>query len=1037
MSNTPFASIPVTTFEFSRLMHRMFLNFSTSIICLFYIFSTTALVASAVIGVDLGTEYIKATLVKPGIPLDIVLTKDSRRKEASAIAFKPEKTIKSGHFPERLYGSDAIALASRLPGDVYPNLKPLLGLRIDSPIVREYASRYPMLKLTMDKTRGTAAFKSGAFSAEELPWTVEEILAMELQNIQKNAQAMAGKGTVIKDLVITVPTFFTVEEKRALLIAADLAGLRVLELISDGLAVGINYATTRTFPSINEGGKAETHLIFDMGAGSTTASILRFQGKTVKDVGKFNKTIQEVKVLGSGWDRTLGGDFFNSIIVDDMVAQFVASPAAKKMAFDVNTIKANGKIASKLFKEAEKMRQVLSANTNTQTFFEELYEDVDFKYKITRANFEKLIEAHISRISATIQKSLETAGLKKENLDSIILHGGVSRTPFVQRELEKFFGDARKIKTNVNSDESAVFGAGFRGAALSPSFRVKEIRVSDSMTYASGVKWTNAQGKKQSQGLWKASSAIGDEKHYTFKNYQDPFVLTFYQQIPLLEESSKLVDREILVITTQNLTESVSLLTGKHGCTKTDITIRLSTRVTPESGEVDIKKFVVGCETEASKEKETMVDNVKGLFGFGKKEQAPLSDEKASDSTSTSTTLEETHSSASKPDVSPSATTSITNENTNETSKTLHLIPLKFTTEVKTQPQLPTSEITRMKERLAAFSGSDNLRRMRDESLNRLEGLTYKVRDLLEESEFISVSTQKERTKLEIKSKDISEWIYSEGIEASKEELKEKLQELEDLISPINFRKAEISIRPEKIISLQSALNETNQLILSVTEQIVSDKKKLSETLASNSYSEASATAKPSYVEEPKSSQEEDSTTTDTAPIEMPTFDPPVYTESDLTTPKTLFDEYSLWLTNKLAEQEKLEKTDDPVLLSKDIDEKVKKLQDANVQLLMKNLQQAYRSRNSKSENKPKKTHQTKTKEEKADKSSDVPRATFTVGADGKIPSQEEMLEHLKKFENLKSDSKPVDLKKEEKGSENDPKQSEKGSEKDPKHVEL
>ncbi|RKF81031.1 Hypoxia up-regulated protein 1 [Golovinomyces cichoracearum] len=1007
----------------------MFFNFSTSIICLFYIFSTTALVASAVIGVDLGTEYIKATLVKPGIPLDIVLTKDSRRKEISAIAFKPEKIIKSGHFPERLYGSDAIALASRLPGDVYPNLKPLLGIGIDSLIVKEYATRYPKLKLTMDKTRGTAAFKSGAFSPEELPWTVEEILAMELQNIQKNAQAMAGKGTVIKDLVITIPTFFTVEEKRAVLIAADLAGLRVLELISDGLAVGINYATTRTFPSINEGGKAETHLIFDMGAGSTTASILRFQGKTVKDVGKFNKTIQEVKVLGSGWDRTLGGDFFNSIIVDDMVAQFVASPPAKNKAFDVNAIKSNGKIASKLYKEAEKMRQVLSANTNTQSFFEELYEDVDFKYKITRANFEKLIEAQIPRISATIQKSLETAGLKKEDLDSIILYGGMSRTPFVQRELEKIFGDARRIKTNVNSDESAVFGAGFRGAALSPSFRVKEIRISDSMTYASGVKWTNAQDKKQSQGLWKASSAIGDEKQYAFRNYQDPFVLSFYQQIPSLEESSsELTDKEILVITTQNLTDSVSLLTGNHGCTKTDITIRLSTRVTPESGEIDITKLVVGCETEASGEKETMVKNVKGLFGFGKKEQAPLSDEEASDSTSTTTTPVEMTSSTSQTDASPSATTFAANEKTNKTSKTLHLIPLKFTTEIKTQPQLPTSEITRMKERLAAFSRSDNLRRMRDESLNRLEGLTYKIRDFLEESEFISVSTQKERTSLELKSKDISEWIYSEGIEASKEELKEKLQQLEDLISPIEFRKTEMSIRPEKIIALQSALNETNQLILSVTEQIASDKKKLSEILASNSNSnsEASATEKPSNVEEPTSSQEEVSTTTDTAPIEMPTLDQPIYTDADLTTPKTLFDEYSSWLTNKLVEQEKLEKTNDPVLLSKDIDEKVKNLQDANIQLLMKNLQQAYRSRSSNFENKSKKTHQTKTKEENADKSSDVPRATFTVGADGKIPSQEEMLEHLKKIEDLKSDSKPEGSKDEERGSENDP-----------KHVEL
>lgn len=69
----------------------------------------------AVLGIDFGTEYIKAALVKPGIPLEIVLTKDSRRKEISAVAFKPLKNAKPDDFPERLYGSDAMALAARFP----------------------------------------------------------------------------------------------------------------------------------------------------------------------------------------------------------------------------------------------------------------------------------------------------------------------------------------------------------------------------------------------------------------------------------------------------------------------------------------------------------------------------------------------------------------------------------------------------------------------------------------------------------------------------------------------------------------------------------------------------------------------------------------------------------------------------------------------------------------------------------------------------------------------------------------------------------
>src|SRR5271170_5370537 len=87
----------------------------TTVLCLFWLFSSTALAVNAVLGVDLGTEYIKAALVKPGIPLEIVLTKDSRRKEASTVAFKPVKNPQSSSFPERAYGSDAVALAARFP----------------------------------------------------------------------------------------------------------------------------------------------------------------------------------------------------------------------------------------------------------------------------------------------------------------------------------------------------------------------------------------------------------------------------------------------------------------------------------------------------------------------------------------------------------------------------------------------------------------------------------------------------------------------------------------------------------------------------------------------------------------------------------------------------------------------------------------------------------------------------------------------------------------------------------------------------------
>ena len=1012
-----------------------------AIICLFYLFSSTALAASAVLGVDLGTEYIKASLVKPGIPLEIVLTKDSRRKETSAVAFKPGKnTPQSGSFPERVYGSDAIALAARFPGDVYPNLKRLLGLGAGNTVVTEYASRHPAIRLEAEKTRGTAAFRSSAFAEDEEAWTVEEILAMELQSIQKNAEALAGKGSRIKDLVITVPPFFSAEEKRAVELAANLAGLRVLEMISDGLAVGLNYATTRTFPSVTEGGKPEYHMVFDMGAGSTKATILKFQGRTVKDVGKFNKTIQEVQVLGSGWDRTLGGDALNAIIVDDMISKFVASSAAKSASITAEEVKGHGRAAAKLWKEAERLRQVLSANANTQASFEGLYEDIDFRYKITRAEYEELAGLHASRVGVAIEKALDMADLEVKDLDSVILHGGAIRTPFVQKELEKIIGNADKVRSNVNADEAAVFGAGFRGAALSPSFRVKEIRSSEGAAFAAGIKWINIHEKPQHQRLWQPHSLLGAEKQYTFDNQHD-FSILFYQHVASSENVSPgSAEKELLEITTQNLTESRARLRDKFGCTEGDIRMKLSTRLSPNNGEVEILKVFVDCEVEDSEEKAGMVDSVKNMFGFGKKDQVPLSEddeELLGTSSTTETSSAESTSTATTSSASASASSKdAKDDKTTKPKPTKHVevIPLKHTIEIKGLPQLPATEITRMKDRIIAFDDSDRSRRLREEALNQLEGFVYKARDLVDDAEFVAVSTDSERASLETKGKAASEWIYSGGTDASREELKEKLKEMKDIVGPIEIRKEEAAKRPEQIKVMQEALNHTLQAIIGVKGQIENDTIARSSFSASKSAAAtASATPSTKVEDEFEGLEDDEASSTVSAPPEEETLDPPTYTEADLIRPQSLYDTHSAWFTEKLAEQEKLGPTDDPVLFVKDLEVKAKELQDVQVDLIMKSMKRPFKS--SKIPVKPKKGTKSKKSSstkggpktasaEKAEKILDFNeegQPTFRVGEDGELPTEEEIMAFLKQNEAERAAKEKQDAAAENGGTESKP----------------
>ncbi|KAI5293726.1 lumenal Hsp70 protein, partial [Ascosphaera atra] len=489
-----------------------------------------------------------------------------------------------------------------------------------------YMARYPAVKLEEIAGRGTVGLRSDRVGKPDggLPFMVEELLAMQLKQIKLNAERLGGDDASINDAVITFPSFYTAEEKRSVLLAADLAGLNVLSVISDGLAVGLNYATSRTFPSVTDGQAPEYHVVYDIGAGSTTASILRLQSQKVKDVGRFNKTVQEVYVDGTGYDKTLGGDALNKLIVDDMVNKLIES---KKLPSGVTEekVRSHGRTMAKFWKESERLRQVLSANADSTTSFETLVnEDVNFKYTISRAHFEELAQGHAERVAKPLNDALAAAGLTMDQINSIILHGGASRTPFVQKALETACGDASKLRTNVNADEAAVFGAAFKGAELSPAFRVKEIRTYDTPSFTVGMKWVSGDKQRQ-QKLFTPSSTIGLEKQITMKNLED-FEFSFYQQY---EQGGKVVEAPVDSVVTKNLTASVAALKDKFGCEASNITTKFTVRLSPVDGLPEVVSGTVSCEVA---EKKGVMDDVKGFFGLGKKDkQAPLNAEEAID----------------------------------------------------------------------------------------------------------------------------------------------------------------------------------------------------------------------------------------------------------------------------------------------------------------------------------------------------------------------------------------------------------------------
>lgn len=909
-----------------------------------YIFAYTASAASAVLGIDLGTEYIKAALVKPGIPLEIVLTKDSKRKETAAVAFKPVGSKSSeadpSIFPERIYGGDAIALSARFPGDVYANLKPLLGLQYrDRGAVARYGERHPGLRIVETKERRTIGFQSESFSSGEEPFSIEELLAMELKNIRGNALALAGKGSKIQDVVITIPAFYTAEERRAVTVAADLAGLRVLALISDGLSVGLNYATSRTFPTINDGGKPEYHLVYDMGAGSATATILRFQGRMVKDIGKYNKTVQEVQIIGTGWDKTLGGDVLNDIVLNDMIQRFTGTPKMKTMGVEVKHIKEHGRTMAKLWKEAERIRQVLSANTETSSSFEGLYyDDVNFKYKLSRGDFEKLASTYSARVQNPITEALTSAKLEISEIESVILHGGAVRTPFVQKQLETAVGSAEKVRTNVNSDEAAVFGAAFKAAGISPSFRVKEIRTGDIAGYAVGATWT-LDGKARHQKLFVPTSQTGTEKQVSFKVTGD-FDFTLYEQIP--DQAGVLVDEPVVKIQTLNLTASVQQLTDKYGCASADISTKFAIRISPIDGLPEVVKGSASCE--AIEKKGGVVDGVKDFLGFGSKksDQEPLKEDAEVEPSSSADAKSSTLSSPKESKIPDSIKAEADAAEKPKDAKKIQIVNVNFSTSVAGLPSLSSESLQRIKDRLSAFDSSDKSRKRREETLNILEAFTYKARDLLEDETFVASSTDKQRADIEEQSKSASEWLYGDGADANRDVLKARLDGLHSLVDPIQKRILEAGQRPKDVKSLQEALEQTKSMVslMKQNREAASIAEEASSSAAASSAAQSEATPSPSSISDDFADLDDDtSTTTSTTPEPIPTPPIPSYSEEEITSVNETQETIQKWLDDKLAEQEKLSPTDDPALLSSDLAAKAKELNEVVMKLLQRQMQ--------------------------------------------------------------------------------------------------
>lgn len=712
--------------------------------------------------------------------------------------------------------------------------------------------------------RNTVAFEhaSGHF-------TVEELVAMQFINMRKNAETMANEK--IRDAILTVPPYFNQAQRTALIDAARLAGLKPLELINDGLAVALDYAKGRSFE------QPQIHIIFDMGAGSTTATVVKFSTLNVKDVGRFNKTVTNIDVLGTGFSSQASGNAMTQKLYSYLLAEFDKSKRAS------TSISTSSRATARLLKEATRIKQVLSANNEAMVSLESLHEDQDFRFKVTRTVFEDLTDGLGLLSTGTIEDALNMAKVKLEDVDSLILHGGAARVPFVQKALLEILPE-EKIARNVNADEAAVMGAVFRGAGLSGSFRVKEIHPQDTSMFS----YTYDLDRLPLE-LFSLPTPFGSSKNISLSAKEDTVKVFLNYAMP------GQVQQPMTVLTIGGISNASSSLTAEFGCASPE---GILTLLLDQSGLVRVSDAFALCEVS---EKQGVADKLKGWFGGKESTTAPEA--------------------GSTPPVEPVV----------KTTYKRALLSTKSSSTVVSS--LDHTETEYSLQKIRDFEKHDNDRIARETARNGLEAYIYKVRDFLESESFVEVSTSAEQTSLKALSAKINDWMYDDGDAATLAVLVAKKKELTDVTSPILFRRSEQNIRKSKVDALQKQIESSRAFIKNQTDAISTyqaRKKEFANSLPT-------AQAESSVVENKKVDSEEGADLVDDSLVRPEdTLEEPPYTEYDLVALKDKLDEIEDWLSASVEKQEQLSKTDDPVLRTADLAAKGSEISDEFMSVLRK-----------------------------------------------------------------------------------------------------
>lgn len=775
----------------------------------------------AVMSVDLGNEWMKIAIVSPGVPMEIALNKESKRKTPVTIAFRDG---------ERTFGEDAATIGVRFPKNSYSYLLELLGKRVDNPIVQLYQQRFPYYEIIPDPERDTVLFRHDS----ETVYSPEELLGMILHQAREFAQNSAGQP--INEAVLTVPGYFNQAERRALLKAGELAGLKVLQLMNDYTAVALNYGIFRR-KDFNE--TAQYIMFYDMGAISTTATIVSYQMVKTKEKG-YVETNPQLSVIGVGYDRTLGGLEMQLRLRDYLGKKF------NELKKTPNDVFKNPRALAKLFKEAGRLKNVLSANADHYAQVEGLLDDIDFKLQVTREEFETLCSDLFDRVKGPVDQALKTSGLAIEVINHVILVGAGTRVPKVQEKLSEIVG--MELGKSINTDEAAAMGAVYKAADLSNGFKVKKFLTKDAVLFPIQVIFErNVEGsgtlKQVKRTLFGPMNPYPQKKILTFNKHQNDF--SFYVSYAELDhlspiEIQALGDLNLSKVELTGVVEAINKHQGNNVESKgikahfamdesgilnlANVELVVEKTLTEEELAAQeesplsklgstISNFFTGSEEkkEKAEEKPVREDPEEEKKPDPDEKEAKTGDEEKKEEKPAEQEPQEKEADDKKKAVPPEELKNASKPSSGEKKPKVVVIKEPIASaEVKLGvPELTGKLFEDAVKKLKHLNDFDQRRTRRESAQNALESFVFDVQAKLWLDEYQAAATPEEIEKIKEACSKVSDWLYDEGTGADAETYEAKLNDLKALTGPLYRRVKEHTDRPEALAALHSLINSS------------------------------------------------------------------------------------------------------------------------------------------------------------------------------------------------------------------------------------